>query len=70
MKVKLIGDGTSMNTHVVNADTGEDIANIVRLEYVIETRPTMASFNDFHATITLTIDHVPVEVTGDAEIQD
>lgn len=38
MKLKIISDGTSAGTKVVNAETGEELKNVVRIQWEIEGR--------------------------------
>jgi hypothetical protein len=59
MRVKIISDGTSLGTRVVDAETGEILEGIVGLSWVATARSDLTA-----ATITLM--GVPVELESDA----
>ena len=44
MKLKIVSDGTAENTHIVNAETGEEIENVINLEVSIDAFNVEAAF--------------------------
>ena len=44
MKLKIISDGTALNTKVLNADTGEEIEDILNVEVSIDPFNVSAAF--------------------------
>lgn len=60
MRIKIISDGTSQGTHVVNEQTGERLDLVTRISWELSATHL--------ATATLTLLRVPVEVEGDAAI--
>lgn len=62
MKLKIISDGTSWGTKVVNADTGESVDGIVSIDWRITA-------GGYEIAATLQITRVALEITGDATIE-
>ena len=44
MKLKIVSDGTSENTHVLNAETNEELEDIINLEVSIDSFHVEAAF--------------------------
>ena len=44
MKIKIESDGTAPNTRVLNAETGEEIENIINLEVSVDAFNVEAAF--------------------------
>ena len=55
MKIKIISDGLSKNTRVINAETGETVENVLSIEWKCSVHSL--------ATATLKFIEVPVEVS-------
>lgn len=56
MKIKIISDGTSMGTSVINADTGEAISGVVGVTWECPLRGG--------SIVTLALKNVPIEASG------
>ena len=41
MKLKIVSDGTIENTHIVNAETDEELENVINLEVSIDAFHTL-----------------------------
>jgi hypothetical protein len=63
MKIKIVSDGTSMGTKIVNADTGEDTGLVKQVQSI-----TWSIDAKSLATVVMTLVKVPVEVVGDADL--
>ena len=61
MKIKIVSDGTTWGTHVVNAETGEQIQNVTKIDISIDAK-------DATAKTTLTLVRVPLEITSEATV--
>ena len=59
MKIKIISDGLSTNTYVINAETGERIQGVVKVDWSCEAGQTAQANIEFI--------NVPVEVVGEVE---
>jgi hypothetical protein len=59
MKIKIISDGTSAGTKIVDQDTGEFLNNAVSVTWRISVHGT--------AVATVTLRDVPVDVVGEAD---
>lgn len=65
MKLKIVGDGTILNTHVIDEDTGEELRMVQSISYEADVRAGLAS-------VTIRLIKVPIEITveGDAQGQE
>lgn len=61
MQLKIVSDGRGLYTHIINADTGEKLRGVQRIEWVLE-KPTGL------ATATMTLIKMPVEFTLDGDL--
>jgi len=69
MKLKIVSDGTAENTHIMNAETEEEIDNVINLEVSIDAFNVEAAFLVRNPELSLTnIDAQEVQV-GDNTIQ-
>ena len=69
MKLKIVSDGTAENTHIMNAETEEEIENVINLEVSIDAFNVEAAFLVRNPELSLTnIDAQEVQV-GDNTIQ-
>ena len=69
MKLKIVSDGTAENTRVMNAETEEEIENIINLEVSMDAFNIEAAFLVRNPELSLTnIDAQEVQV-GDNTIQ-
>ena len=69
MKLKIVSDGTAENTHIMNAETEEEIENIINLEVSMDAFNVEAAFLIRNPELSLTnIDAQEVQV-GDNTIQ-
>ena len=69
MKLKIGADGTAENTHIMNAETEEEIDNIINLEVSMDAFNVEAAFLVRNPELSLTnIDAQEVQV-GDNTIQ-
>ena len=69
MKLKIVSDGTAENTHIMNAETEEEIENIINLEVSMDAFNIEAAFLVRNPELSLTnIDAQEVQV-GDNTIQ-
>jgi len=59
MKIKIVSDGTTWGTHVVNAETGEQIQNVTKIDISIDAKD---------ATAKMTLVRVPLEITSEATV--
>jgi hypothetical protein len=57
VKVKIVSDGTTQGTQVVNAETGEPIDGVTFVAWELEAK-------DGVATVSLELRKIPVEVVG------
>lgn len=62
-KLKLISDGRLWNTKLVDAETGEMIANVISVEWRLSREN-----NDHLAVATVVIEEMPVELTGPIDL--
>ena len=56
MRIKIISDGISMGTHVVNAETGEEIKGVTKVEWSIGVGEL--------SRVKLEFVHIPAEAEG------
>ena len=69
MKLKIVSDGTAENTHIMNAETEEEIDNVINLEVSVDAFNVEAAFLVRNPELSLTnIDAQEVQV-GDNTIQ-
>ena len=69
MKLKIVSDGTAENTHIMNAETEEEIENVINLEVSVDAFNVEAAFLVRNPELSLTnIDAQEVQV-GDNTIQ-
>ena len=69
MKLKIVSDGTAENTHVINAETEEELENVINLEVSMDAFNVEAAFLVRNPELSLTnIDAQEVQV-GDNTIQ-
>ena len=69
MKLKIVSDGTAENTHIMNAETEEEIDNVINLEVSIDAFNVEAAFLVRNPELSLTnIDAQEAQV-GDNTIQ-
>lgn len=61
MRVKIVSNGSPYETHVINAETGEEIKPVYRIEWVIDAN------NPKPAQIILHV-RADLEIEGEAEI--
>ena len=61
MKIKIVSNGTSYGTKVVDSDTGEHLPNVAKITWTIEAKGL--------ARCTLELIKVPVEVEAEADMQ-
>lgn len=59
MKIKIISDGASHNTKVINAETGEMITGITYIQWTCDASEVIAK-------VFMEISDVAVELVGDA----
>lgn len=57
MKLKIVSDGTSSGTSIVNAETGEKIEGITKIGWKITACST--------AEAIIVLDRIPVDITGE-----
>lgn len=62
MKLKIVSDGTSWGTKVVNADTGESVDGVASIDWSI-------SANAHEVATIFEVVRVAVEITGEAAIE-
>ena len=62
MKIKIISDGTSYNTKVINAETGEPITGITYLHWTCDASEGIAK-------VFMEVIDVVVELVGNTEEQ-
>lgn len=60
MKLKIVSDGTRAGTFVTDAETGEPVERVTRVEWTLDTNSRRG------AIVTLTVRGVPVEIVGEA----
>ena len=69
MKLKIVSDGTAENTHIMNAETEEELENVINLEVSVDAFNVEAAFLVRNPELSLTnIDAQEVQV-GDNTIQ-
>ena len=69
MKLKIVSDGTAENTHIINAETEEELENVINLEVSMDAFNIEAAFLVRNPELSLTnIDAQEVQV-GDNTIQ-
>ena len=69
MKLKIVSDGTAENTHIMNAETEEEIDNVINLEVSVDAFNVEAAFLVRNPELSLTnVDAQEVQV-GDNTIQ-
>ena len=69
MKLKIVSDGTAENTHIINAETEEELENVINLEVSMDAFNIEAAFLVRNPELSLTnIDAQEVHV-GDNTIQ-
>lgn len=69
MKLKIVSDGTAENTHIINAETEEELENVINLEVSVDAFHIEAAFLVRNPELSLTnIDAQEVQV-GDNTIQ-
>ena len=69
MKLKIVSDGTAENTHIINAETEEELENVINLEVSMDAFNIEAAFLVRNPELYLTnIDAQEVQV-GDNTIQ-
>ena len=69
MKLKIVSDGTAENTHIMNAETEEEIENVINLEVSVDAFNVEAAFLVRNPELSLTnVDSQEVQV-GDNTIQ-
>ena len=69
MKLKIVSDGTAENTHIINAETEEELENVINLEVSMDAFNIEAAFMVRNPELSLTnIDAQEVQV-GDNTIQ-
>ena len=69
MKLKIVSDGTAENTHIMNAETEEELENVINLEVSVDAFNVQAAFLVRNPELSLTnIDAQEVQV-GDNTIQ-
>lgn len=61
MKVKVISDGTSFGTYVVDVETGERLEDVTAVKWEIDPR------RDMLCRVTLEMGKIPVELEADAD---
>lgn len=61
MKLRIVSDGTPLGTHIVNAETGERIENVLGVQWEINGRQT--------ARAIIEVKDVPVDLRVDAQIR-
>jgi hypothetical protein len=59
MRLKVISDGTPYGTHIVNAETGENVTNITGIRWSMQAGEL--------AQATFDLDYVEAELEGDVE---
>ena len=60
MKIKIVSDGTTWGTQVINAETGERLPNVTKIEISLDAKEATAK-------TTLTLISVPFEITTEAK---
>ena len=69
MKLKIVSDGTAENTHIMNAETEEELENVINLEVSMDAFNIEAAFLVRNPELSLNnIDAQEVQV-GDNTIQ-
>ena len=69
MKLKIVSDGTAENTHIINAETEEELENVINLEVSMDAFNIEAAFLVRNPELSLAnIDAQEVQV-GDNTIQ-
>ena len=69
MKLKIVSDGTAENTHIINAETEEELENVINLEVSMDAFNIEAAFLVRNPELSLNnIDAQEVQV-GDNTIQ-
>lgn len=60
MKIKIKSDGTSYNTHVTNAETGEELEGVTKVVWTVDTKDGLAK-------LSLEVAGVEVDVEGETD---
>ena len=69
MKLKIVSDGTAENTHIINAETEEELENVINLEISMDAFHVEAAFLVRNPELSLAnVDAQEVQV-GDNTIQ-
>ena len=62
MKIKIISDGTSAGTKIIDEDSGEEIGSVSKVGWIAEA-------GEVKTRAVVEIINVPVEITTDADLQ-
>ena len=69
MKLKIVSDGTAENTHIMNAETEEEIENVINLEVSVDAFNVEAAFLVRNPELSLTNINAQEVQVGDNTIQ-
>ena len=69
MKIKIVSDGTAPNTKVLNAETGEEIEDIINLEVSVDSFNVSAAFLVSNPQLSMTNVKAQEVQTSDGAIQ-
>ena len=69
MKLKIVSDGTAENTHIMNAETEEELENVINLEVSVDAFNVEAAFLVRNPELSLTNINAQEVQVGDNTIQ-